>query len=132
MNNIFSFLFLLISVSCTTIHFRSHQSVPVSFEGNPKHLKEVSISGKHHFYFWGVKPEYHEVFIDEEVRKAGYESISKLIIYEQKNPQDILISFLTFGLYLPRAYTITGYTSGNILPEDLEDTAPPTTKTKSK
>ena len=119
---------LLSAVSCTTIHFRSNNTIPVSFEGNPKHLKEVSVSGSRHFYFWGVNPEHHEVFIDEEVRKAGYESISKLIIYENKNPQDILISFLTFGLYMPRAFTITGFSTGNTLPDDLEDTAPPSQK----
>lgn len=123
-------LFLLVMVSsCTTIHFRSKNTIPVTFEGNPKHQKEVSIVGHRHFYFWGVEPEEHEVFVDEEVRKAGYDGLSKLIIYEQKNPQDILISFLTLGIYLPRGYTITGFASGNMLPEDLDqDTVSPTKK----
>lgn len=115
------FVLLGLVASCTTIHFRSKNDIPVSFEGNPKHKKEVSIVGHRNFYFWGLEPQEHEVFIDEEVRKAGYDSISKLIIYEQKNPQDMLISILTFGLYLPRGYTITGFTSGNLLPEDAED-----------
>lgn len=104
-------------MSCTTIHFRSKNTIPVTFAGNPNHQKEVSIVGHRDFYFWGVEPAEHEVFIDEEVKKAGYDSLSKLIIYEHKNPQDILISFLTFGLYLPRGYTITGFTSGNQLPD---------------
>ena len=123
MKNVLGFILLLSSVSCTTIHFRSNNTIPVSFEGNPKHPKEIAVTGQRNFYFWGVDPEYHEVFIDEEVRKAGYDAISKLIIYEQKNPQDILISFLTFCLYIPRAYTITGYSSGNMLPEDSDDSA---------
>lgn len=124
MKNLICLLLLGVMASCTTIHFRSNSSVPVSFEGNPKHRKEVSIVGQRDFYFWGIEPEQHEVYVDEEVRKAGYDGISKLIIYEQKNPQDILISFLTFGLYLPRAYTITGFTSGNMLPEEIEDDVP--------
>lgn len=128
MNKILGLLFLLSSVACTTIHFRSNNSIPVSFEGNPKHQREISVTGHRHFYFWGTDPEHHEVFIDEEVRKAGYDSISKVIIYEQKNPQDILISFLTFGLYMPRAWTITGFSSGNMLSDELEDTAPPSVK----
>ncbi len=123
-----SLILLSFLASCTTIHFRSKNSIPVTFEGNPKHQKEVSVVGHRHFYFWGVEPDEHEVFIDEEVRQAGYDGISKVVIYEQKNPQDILISFLTLGLYLPRGYTITGYTSGNMLPEELEDTAPPSNK----
>lgn len=126
MKNLSSLFLLVMVASCTTIHFRSNNSVPVTFDGNPQHKKEVTITGKRDFYFWGVEPEEHEVFIDEEVRKAGYDGMSKLIIYEQKNPQDMLISFLTLGLYLPRAFTITGFTSGQMLPEDLDmDTVTP-------
>lgn len=120
MKILISLILLSAISSCTTIHFRSKNSVPVSFDGNPNHLKEVSIVGRRDFYFWGVEPEEHEVLIDEEVKQAGYDSISKMIIYEQKNPQDMLISFLTFGLYLPRGFTITGFTSGNQVPEDLD------------
>lgn len=116
------------AVSCTTIHFRSNNTIPVSFEGNPQHKKEIVVTGARHFYFWGLDPEHHEVLIDEEVRSAGYDGISKLIIYEHKNPTDTLISFLTFGLYMPRAFTITGFSSGSMLSEDLEDSAPPTDK----
>lgn len=112
---ILSVLILLGSLGgCTTIHFRSKNSVPVTFEGNPNHRKEVSIVGHRDFYFWGVEPEHHEVYIDEEVRRAGYNGMSKLIVYEHKNPQDILISFLTLGIYMPRGYTITGFTSGEV------------------
>ncbi len=115
-------------VGCTTIHFRSNNTIPVSFEGNPKHRKEVSVSGKRNFIFWGLEPEHHEVFIDEEVRKAGFEAISKTIIYEHKYTTDTLISFLTLGFYVPRGYTITGFTSDATLPEDLEDPAPTSPK----
>lgn len=123
MKNISSLILLLVVSSCTTIHFRSKNSIPVTFEGNPKHQREVSVEGKRDFYFWGLEPEETEVFVDEEVYNAGYTGMSKVIIYEQKNPQNILISFLTFGLYLPRAYTITGFVSNTI--EDVEETAEP-------
>jgi hypothetical protein len=114
-------LFALLS-SCTTIHFRSNNSVPVTFDGNPKHQKEVSIVGHRQFYFWGVEPEEHEVYIDEEVKSAGHDGLSKLIIYEHKNPQDILISILTLGFYIPRGYTLTGFTSGTTVTENSADT----------
>jgi hypothetical protein len=121
---IFLSLFLLGTLaSCTTIHFRSKNTIPVTFEGNPQHRKEVSIVGHRHFYFWGVEPDHHVVFIDDEVRQSGYDGISKVVIYEHKNPQDILISFLTLGFYMPRGFTITGFTSGVLLPEDQENTS---------
>ncbi len=100
----------LLFAGCTTIHFRSNNAVPVSFEGNADHQKEVTIQGKRDFFWWGIDPDFAVVFVDEEVKRAGYPALSKAIIYEQKNPQDILISFLTFGIYLPRAWTITGFT----------------------
>ena len=116
-------LLLILSVaflsSCTTIHFRSNNSIPVQLDGNANQQTEVTITGKRDFYFWGLDPEHHEVFLDDVVRKAGYDGLSKLIIYEKKTPQEILISFLTFGIYLPRSFTITGYTNGKRLP--LED-----------
>lgn len=116
MNSI-SILFLagLVS-SCATIHFRSDNSVPVSFSGNPEHRKEVTITGQRNFYFWGINPEHEAVYIDAEVRKAGYDGLSKAIIYEHKNVHQNLISFLTLGLFLPKGFTITGFTSGNMLP----------------
>lgn len=121
MKNFSALILLGFLTSCTTIHFRSNNSVPVSFEGNPKHRKEVSIVGHRPFYFWGIEPEFHEVFIDEEVKGAGYDGLSKLVIYEHKNPQDILISFLTLGFYLPRGYTITGFASGEAGPMNNQD-----------
>ena len=112
-----SLIVLLIFISaCSTIHFRSNQKVHVSFDGNPEHQKEVVITGKKNFYFWGTEPEHHVVYIDEEVEKAGYKAISKVIVYEQKTPTDILIKFLTFGLYIPTAYTIMGYTFDDAQP----------------
>jgi hypothetical protein len=124
-----SFLFLAgFFASCTTIHFRSNNTVPVSFAGNPGDRKEVTIEGKRDFWFWGIEPDHQEVYIDEEVRKAGYDGLSKVIVYEQKSAQETLISFITFGFYLPRSYTITGFTSGHTIPEDIEDSAPPTQK----
>jgi hypothetical protein len=124
MKNLFGLILCLSLVSCTTIHFRSNNSIPVTFEGNPSQKKLVFIEGDKAFYFWGVDPEHHEVFIDEEVRKAGYDGISKVVIYEPKSPQNNLISFLTLGLFLPRSYVISGYVSDSTLPAELPDTAP--------
>ena len=109
---------LVLFMSCTTIHFRSNNKVPVTFEGNPNHQREVVITGTRDFYFWGIEPDHHEVYIDKELQEAGINSLSKAIIYEQKDPQDMLISFLTFGLYLPRSYTIMGFTEGRRTPSD--------------
>lgn len=103
---------LFFITGCTTIHFRSNNTIPISFTGNPQHQKEVVVQGKRNFYWWGTDPDFAVVFVDDEIKRAGYSALSKAIIYEQKNPYDILISFLTFGVYLPRAWAITGFTEG--------------------
>lgn len=112
MTKLFSLAALLLASSCATIHFRSNQTIPITFEGNPNHQKEVVIEGRRDFFFWGNDPEFSVVFVDDEVRRAGHGALSKTIIYEHKNPQDILIAFLTLGIYMPKGYTITGYTDG--------------------
>lgn len=122
MNSISILLLAGTLIGCTTIHFRSHNTVPVAFSGNPEHRNEVVITGQRDFYFWGITPEEQEVFVDEEVRRAGFDGLSKAIIYEHKNPQQTLISFLTFGIYMPKGFTITGFTSGNTVSEHFEDT----------
>ncbi len=109
---------LILNFGCSTIHFRSNNSIPVQLNGNPNQTTEVTITGKRNFYFWGLNPEHEEVIIDEVVRKAGYDGLSKLIIYEKKTPEEILISILTFGIYLPHSFTITGYTNGKKMPMD--------------
>lgn len=124
MKKLISLILCLSFVSCTTIHFRSKQSVPVTFDGNPAQTKLVYLEGDRDFYFWGVDPEHHEVFIDEVVREAGYDGISKVVVYEPKSPQNNLISFLTLGIFLPRSFVISGYVSDKMIPDELPDTAP--------
>ncbi len=102
--------FLVLLSSCSTIIFRSNNKIPVTFEGNPEHIKEILIEKKRDFYFWGNSPEEQVVYLDEEVAAAGYRGLSKLIVYEHKNPTDILLKFLTLGLYMPTGFTITGFT----------------------
>lgn len=101
-----------LSVSCSTIHFRSNQTIPVTLEGNPQHQKKIEITGKADFFFWGNDPDHAVVLVDEEVKRAGYPALSKAIFYESKEPANILISFLTFGIYMPTGWTITGFTEG--------------------
>ena len=125
MNSISTLILAGLVSSCATIHFRSENTVPVTFTGNPEHRKEVTITGQRNFYFWGINPEHETVYIDEEVRKAGYDGLSKAIIYEHKNVHQNLISFLTLGIFLPKGFTITGFTSGNMLPEDYSGSQNP-------
>jgi hypothetical protein len=124
MKNLFFLVLGLSLVSCTTMHFRSGGTVPVSFDGNPSQTKLIEISGDRNFMFWGIDPDHHTVLIDEVVREAGYDGISKVVVYEPKSPENNLISFLTLGIFLPRSYVVQGYVSDKTIPDELPDSAP--------
>ena len=127
MGKLIFILFTCLLSSCTTIYFRSKGSVPISYSGNPDEQQEVVIERKKDFYFWGTEPESHTVYIDEVVKEEGYSSLSKVIVYKRQDPQDTLIKFLTFGIYVPTGYTIMGFTKSSdapvleqrVIPQDI-------------
>lgn len=96
--------------SCTTVHFRSNDEIPISFKKNPEHKRRVKISGITKFYFGGAVPKLREVYIDKEVKEAGYTELSGLVIYQERSLSNLFIKFLTLGIYLPTEYTFDGYT----------------------
>ena len=104
------FVILTTTVGCSSILFRSRNKVPVSFDYNPSHQKEVTIKGRKKFYLWGVIPDKHIVYVDEVIDKAGFDEVSKLEIQEERDAKDILIGIMTFGLYIPKSYTINAFT----------------------
>ncbi|MBL7666113.1 MAG: hypothetical protein JNM93_13340 [Bacteriovoracaceae bacterium] len=112
MKILFSLFFALIVTSCSNVHyrFREKSSYPVKFTGEPREKREVSFELKREFLLWGLSPKQQEVIVDEEVEKAGYSSLSRLIIYERRTTQDIVLSIITFGFYNPRTIVITGFT----------------------
>ena len=99
--------------SCTTVHFRSNDEIPISFKRNPQHTRKVVIKGVTKFYFGGAVPKLREVYIDKEIKMAGYKEISGLIIYQERSLSNLLIKFLTLGIYLPTEFTFDGYTGLN-------------------
>lgn len=109
MNKLLLILIFFLS-GCASVHFLSSNEIPVTFDKNPKHTKNITVEGKSNFYFGGLYPPKHDVFIDQVVKNAGYKEISGLKIKEERSFGNSLLKFITLGIYIPTAHTFTGYT----------------------
>lgn len=104
---LFSLSFALFT-NCSTILFRSRGRTPISLTNEIGQTKEVEIRGSKDFFLGGFIPYRHDVFIDEEVSKAGFPTLSKLSIDDTNTLKNMVISVATLGFYCPRQYVIKG------------------------
>ncbi|MFZ4715148.1 MAG: Bor/Iss family lipoprotein [Bacteriovoracaceae bacterium] len=106
-----SLLTTFLLTGCSAIHYRSKNSIPLDFKHNPDHKHFVKVKGKQEFFLGGFIPHHQDVFVDEEVYKAGYQTLSKLEVEDHHRFVNYLIAIVTLGFYTPRDYVITGYTT---------------------
>lgn len=102
--------FTLLSVAgCSVIHYRSKGLIPLSFSKLPGgNSRKVVIEKRMEFYLFGFLPETNEVFVDEEIKIAGHESMSNLKIEERTTWKDWLFGIFTLGFYVPRSFFMSG------------------------
>jgi len=100
------FLFI---ISCSSVRFTSDGSLPVFISPQPEHTDSFQIIGKKPFYFFGLIPPEFEVSLDSQIREAGYYSAANIKIQQERNSHDWLMAVLSFGLYAPISYEVTGF-----------------------
>ena len=105
-------LLLLLTNGCTSINYQSNGKIPI-FVGNTKKSTDKTslIKGKKEFYLWGLYPKNHDVFLDEEFGKVGFQKINRFIIEEFQTTIDKLKVFASLGMYIPKRYRIIGHGS---------------------
>jgi len=103
-------LLLCLFSACSNVRFRSESNLPITFAGKPREQKEITLTIKKDFLLWGLAPSYQTIYLDKEVEDAGHGSLSKAIIYEKRVSQDVLLSIITLGFYMPKTYIVTGFT----------------------
>lgn len=109
MSNIIIGALLLVLCSCTHTSYLSSGKIPVYIGAHEKHVHEVVSEGKNSFFYWGMVPEEHKVYIDRELAQAGLISAARLNIEEYQKPSDFLISVLSLGMFITKSYRISGY-----------------------
>jgi hypothetical protein len=109
--NRLSILFVLVlSTGCSSIYYKSRGKISVTMDYKGQNQKEVVLNGRKKFYLWGLIPDQHFVYLDEIGDKAGFNSLSSVTIHEPKKFKDMFIALITFGLYIPKEYSILAFT----------------------
>lgn len=95
--------------SCTTMHYRSSGLISTSFSPKPGHDNHREIIGKKEFYLWGLVPKDHTVEIDRELSQSGLISAANITIEEYQTTEDLIYSWISLGMYIPRHYKVRGF-----------------------
>lgn len=106
---LFAIFFLL--TSCSSIEYTSQDTIPVFVGTTPNHNKSKTISGTKQFYLWGLLPEKHQVFLDEEFDRLKVDSIAEVQIEEYQTVGNFLKTIISLGMYVPINYKLTGKSS---------------------
>ena len=82
----------------------------VTLAARDKHDHRVEAVGHKEIYLWGKIPEDdHTVYIDKELWNQGLVSAASLTITEYQNFSDMLISWISLGMYIPIRYKIVAF-----------------------
>ena len=93
-------------ISCSSVKFKSSQSISTSFDVRDFQKKDVSIELSKAFYMWGLVPGEQEIEIDKLFGKKGFDSVSSIEIKETETKTKALWMMLTLGMYYPRSFEI--------------------------
>lgn len=110
MKNLFFIILIGLQTSCTTVHYRSTGKMEVTLAARDKHTHRAEAEGHKEFYLWGKIPvEDHVVYLDQELWNQGLVSAASLNIVEYQSITDMIISWLSLGMYIPIRYKIIAY-----------------------
>lgn len=114
MNKLGLIILLISTFSCSSIQFKTdnlkNQNVDITFDKNIKHKDEVRVKIEKKFFLWGSIPN-HEVDVSKVLADKGYDSISSFVIKEEPTAQDMILTLITFGMYYPQTYYLSGNSS---------------------
>ncbi|MCO4793954.1 MAG: hypothetical protein KC493_09590 [Bacteriovoracaceae bacterium] len=103
-------IFIGLISSCTTVHYRSSGKMEVTLAARDKHEHRVEAIGHKEFYLWGKIPnDDHTVMLDKVLWNQGLVSAASLNITEYQTLKDMLVSWITLGMYIPIRYKIVAF-----------------------
>lgn len=102
----FLFFILLISTSCSSIHFTSTNKISLSFDFGNETDQDAKITITKPFYMWGTYPEKHIIKLDEVFYEKGFKTVTDLRIREVNSAEKALWMFFTLGMYYPQSYEL--------------------------
>lgn len=103
-------IFILLCSSCAKIKIKTSKNYSLTTSKIENDTRDVKLQVTKHFYMWGLMPSQHELLLDRELLKIGVKRISSFEITETPSQNNVWMKLLSFGLFLPQTYIITGKT----------------------
>jgi hypothetical protein len=102
----------LMFVSCAKLHIvSSKDQQKITFREKDGEEKPVKLVVEKNFYLWGLLPTKHELDIGAELDERAIRSLSGLKVSEIETDYNGFLSFISFGMFIPRTYAIEGFTA---------------------
>lgn len=108
MSKIFLYIFAFILCSCSTTNIKSKNNIPLTFASEEESTKDIKTSVTKEFFLWGMIPRSHDLYIDDALAKRGYDKVTNLVVTQKNRTSDIVWTILSFGVYLPQTFEISG------------------------
>ncbi|MBD66609.1 MAG: hypothetical protein CME62_15460 [Halobacteriovoraceae bacterium] len=93
-------------VGCSSIQFNSTAIIPIKFDENKNHFKNVKYKVTKSFYLWGLLPDTNTVSLDKVFEAKGLSSVSSLEIQEVETFKKAGWMVATLGLYYPQTFLL--------------------------
>ncbi len=105
-------LILLASLlsSCAKVSFRSRSSQKIEMGKNPQHTKLFKFEYAKSYYLWGLFPANNMIYINDLIMDEGLTEVSKLSIREITSFWQMVLSFASLGMYIPKNFEFSGIT----------------------
>lgn len=95
--------------SCTHTTYLSSGDIPVYIGARNKHNNKISAEGDKSFFFWGIVPAEHKVYVDRELAQQGLVSAANMTVEEYQKWDDFVVGILSFGMFIKKSYRISAY-----------------------
>lgn len=95
---------------CTSMTYQTSGVAVAKVLNRGEFPHQLSAKGRKEFFLWGMLPEKHTVYIDEELSLEGpILGAGGVQVREYQTVTNFLLSVFSFGMYVPMNYEITGW-----------------------
>lgn len=110
---IVSFLIIFTS-SCSTVEFNTSGTETFYVASRPGSERRVEVTKTKEFFFWGLVPSKENFNFLEEAKGYGVDRPSYVSVEQRYSLKDVVLTFLTLGVYCPTTYSISFLSFGNV------------------
>ena len=114
MKNLLISIFLLACCACSTMEFNSTGKEIFKVSSNGSFETKISVEVTKEFFFWGLAPKYAEFDLQDEMKGQDYNNPTNVTIEQRYTLKDIVLTFITLGLYCPVTYQVTLLSQGDV------------------